>query len=495
MVGFDFTNSFGYTLKLLVNASKILAIEPNYSNGLLTHLFISNKTRYFFNGLLHFNNTISLNFILQLIKALSIVLYMFNLNILKTGSVSFFYVHYGNISTDLLCLLSLFRQKYYFIKLKNVLVKQLNNTLESDFLVNSIKLNKSNLCLLVNINIKLEATSLSLTLKQRGLKGNFRLISICSYFNITTSSKVIGTSLKVLLLIGKGLHPLCQVLKHEKNPCLLLNSQLLELNSCKFINVLLLYLNKYFKYYKLNTVNISIYEPSIYLINNVPSDSKMLLSFSSIYLLNLLNIHHHFIINVLNLNILYLKVKFYLPRIHKLCLIQYNLPFKENYHYNNYMKYMSYFSLATKTYYQDSAFFFNTQGLLKKTIKLFNDYTTISSWKIVRSILSYLKTKFTVGYYELINYGLKLRSTFLKFMYLLILAKKPTSSVNIVNNINPFLINNSQFTYHLKVKLITLKLKFWISDFYIGDRDGFTNSSVTMLKYSKTTRLQLTNFF
>jgi hypothetical protein len=497
LVSFDPTNSFGYTFKLLINASKILGIEPSYSNTLLNYLFINNKSRYFFDNMLYFNNNSSFNFILQIIKTLCTILYIFNLNTLKSGSVSLFYIYYGNISIDILCLLSLFKQKYDFIRLKNTIVKQLTNNLESTFLVNNIKLNKSNLCLLINVNIQLEATGLNLLLKQRRLKGNFRLISICSFINIITGVKIIGAHLKVITLISKGLHPLCQTLKYEYNPCLLLNSQLLEVNSSKFINTLLLYLGKYFKYYKLNTVNVSIYEPSIYSINYLPNNSKMFFNFSSIYLLNLLDIHYYSIYTVLQLNLLYLKIRSSFPKIKRLCLTQYNALFNKKESFSNFIKYTYYFNLITKTFYQDSASFLNTQGLLKKSVKLFNNYNAVSSWKMLRIIFNYLAIKFnsTLNTNKFINYNLHLKFVFLKFVYLLILARKPINNVDIVNNLNPFLNNSFPLACYLKIKLLNFKLKFWINDLYIGGRDGFTTSSVTLLKYSKVIRLQYTNFF
>jgi hypothetical protein len=445
----------------------------------------------------YFNNNSSFSFILQIIKALCTILHIFNLNTLKNGFVSFFYIYYGNISIDMLCLLSVFKQKYYFVRLKNAIIKQLTNNLESTFLVNNIKLNKANFCLLINVNIQLEATGLSLLLKQRRLKGNFRLISICSFVSIITGFKIIGAHLKIITLISKGLHPLCQTLKYEHNPCLLLNSQLLEVNSSKFINTLLFYLGKYFKYYKLNIVNVSIYEPSIYSINYLPNNSKILLNFSSLYLLNLLGIHYDSISTVLHLNLLYLKIKSNFPKIKKLCLTQYNLLINKKESFSNFMKYTYYFNLITKTFYQDSASFFNTQGLLKKSVKLFNNYSAVSSWKMLRIIFNYLANKFnsTLDISKFISYNLKLKFLFLKFVYLLILARKPINNVDIVNNLNPFLNNSFQIACHSKIKLLNFKFKFWINDLYIGGRDGFTNSSVTLLKYSKVIRLQYTNFF
>lgn len=491
LINFDITNSFGYSLKLLVNSNQILAIEPNYSNSFLNLIFINNKSRYFFNNILYPNTKNSFYLILQIIRALCIILYMFELSRLKTKVINFFYIYYENISVDLLCLLSILRQKYSFILLYNILIKKFNNSLESGFLVNNLKFDNSNLCLLININIKLEATYLNLMLKQRNLKGNFKLISISSLFSTINNLRILGVNSKIIVLISEGLHPLCQTLKYERNPCILLNSQFLEYNNNKYINILLLYLNKFINQYKLNIINCSIHEPGIYLICNLLNNPKIGFTFSSIYLLNLITIESNFITNILNINLLYLRPLLYLKlKINRLYLTHDSLDSCNKLN----IKYTSYFNLAIKTFYHNSHIFFNTQGLVKKSLKLFTNYKINSSWKIIRIIFSHLNNK--IGLYTnlLINYNPKIKFIFIKFICLALLAKKPINNTNIINNINPFYINKKPIIYNHKLKFTNLRFKLWINDFYIGGKDDFTYSSLTMIRYSKISRLQLTNF-
>lgn len=428
---------------------------------------------------------------MRVIKNLCYILFIFEHNILKNKVINFFYIFYENLSIDLICLLSLFIQKYYFIKLKNVSNKILNNNLESNFLTNNLKLENSNFCLLVNINIKLESTNLNLILKQRNLKGNFKLLSISSFFNLTNNLKFIGVTNKLILLICKGLHPLCQTLKYEKNSCIIFNSQFLELNISKFLNILVLYLKKFIKYYNINMINSNIYEPGIYFISNLLNNNKMLCSFSSIYTLNLTNIKYNFIVKSLDLIFYYFIRESYLFKIKKICLTHDNL-------FNNYLiQYVNYFSISVKNFYEDSAIFFNTQGFVKKNLKIFNNYKLGSSWKILRIILNSFKNKlslYTFRYNLLINYNLFVKFTFLKFIYLLLLAKKPINNNNLINNTNQFISNKIDLIYGLKIKFLNLRFKFWLNDFYTGGRDNFSPNSLVMLKCSKLIRLQLTNF-
>lgn len=477
----------------MVNSNQILAIEPIYAIGSLNFIFINNKSKYFFDNILYPNTKNSFHLILQIIRILCIILYIFELSELKNRVINFFFIYYENISIDLLCLLSIIKQKYSFILLYNIIIKKFNNSLESSFLTNSLKFDNSNFCLLININIKLEATYLSLMLKQRNLKGNFKLISISSLFSTINNLQTLGVNSKIILSINEGLHPLCQTLKYEKNPCILLNSQFLEYNNNRYINILLLYLNKFINQYKLNIINCSIHEPGIYLICNLLNNYKIGFTFSSIYLLNLITVESNFITNILNLNLLYFNFKplHLKPKINKLCLTQNSLDFSAKFT----VKYTNYFNLATKTFYQNSYLFFNTQGLMKKSLKLFTNHKINSNWKIIRVIFGHLNNKIGLYINLLINYNPKIKFIFIKFIFIKLLAKKPINTFNITNNINPFYINKKPIIYNYKLKFTNLRFKLWINDFYIGGKDDFTYSSFTMVRYSKITRLQLTNFF
>lgn len=470
-----------------------MQIEPTYSKKFYKNCFISNKSRYFFDGLQYINyNNIFYNSIKDLFRNLFKLLYIFELNFLKNKSINFFYIIYENVNIDLLCLLSLFKQRYLFIKLKYIFSRKLNNNTESNFLFHKIKFENIDFCLLININLNLENTSLNLKLKQRILKGNFKLLFISSYFHLLSNFNIIGNGTKIVKLICEGINPLCQIIKYKKSPYIIINSKLLVSDSNKFIYSILLYWQKFINYLQISILNTVIYEPNINLINNfITNNNKILFNFSSICMLNVLNLEYNFVTSILNINSLYLTKQINILIVKKVYLVQ-------NYFYNNNKYY--YFYLPIKTFFEDSGIFFNTEGLIKKSFKFFNNLKVKSNWKILRFIFNQLNKKvnvFTKNLAFMINFNLKIKFNFLKLLYLLYLAKKIINNNFLVNNIHSFIIKqfNNNIIFYKKSKFISLRFKFWLNDYFVGGRDGFSSNSLIMIKCSKITRLELTNFY
>lgn len=497
IISFDPTESFGYNLKLIITKYQIIQTEPIYFKGFYKHTFINNKSRHFFNGLQNSNNmNISFYLIKEMYKTLLKILYLFEINFFKKKIVNFLYFYYDNLSIDFLCLLSLLKQKYFFIKLKNLMSQKIINNIESSLLFNKIKLENSNLCILINTNTRFENTNFSLQLKQRVLKGNFKLFNICSFESLSNFSVFVGTAVKVLKLISEGLSPLCQTLIYEKNPNIIINSKLFKLKNNSFIYFILVYLKKFIIYSKLNTLNGSIYEAGINLITNFfDNNSKILINFSSIYLINSENT---VINNITNTNLLYLTSKTHFLAFHskKVCLIQ-NYIFN-NFYNNTNIKYTNYLYIPTKSFYQDSNLFLNTEGLIKKNSKLFINSSICSNWKLLRILFNTLNNKFKLFKdinNFLINFNLKTRFNFIKLMFLLYLSKSTININYTINNINSFFINKSNIILYKTVKFINVKMTFLLNDFYLNNKDYFSKNSLILIKLSKITNLQLTNFF
>lgn len=497
IISFDPTESFGYDLKLIITKYQIIQTEPIYFKGFYKHTFINNKSRHFFNGLQNSNNiNISFYLIKEMYKTLLKILYLFEINFLKNKIVNFLYLYYDNLSLDLLCLLSLLKQKYFFIKLKNLISQKTINNIESNILFNKIKLENSNLCILINTNPKFENTNFSLQLKQRILKGNFKLFNISSFESLSNCSVFLGTSTQILKLIAEGLSPLCQTLIYEKNPNIIINPKLFKLKNNSFIYFILTYLKKFITYSKLNTLNCSIYESGINLISNFfDNNSKILINFSSIYLINLQNT---VIDNITNTNLLYLtsKNEFLIIHSKKVCLIQ-DYTFNNFYHNTN-IKYTNYFYIPTKSFYQDSSLFLNTEGLIKKNSKLFINSSICSSWKLLRILFNALNNKFKLFKdinNFLINFNLKTRFNFIKLMFLLYLSKNVINTNYTINNVSSYFINRSNIILYKSLRFINVKMTFFLNDFYLNNKDSFSKNSLILIKLSKITNLQLTNFF
>ena len=490
---FDPIDTFCSNVKFLINKNQILQIEPTYSSQFHKNSYINNKTRYFFDGLKNFNTTnfLFFNKIKKLAKTLVQTLYIFELNFLKYRFISYFYIVYEYLNLNSLCLLALFKQKYFFFKIINANNVKTNNNLEHTLLFNLIKLNNSNMCLLINSNIKLQNSLLYLKLKQRFLKGSFKLFSISSFFNLVFSFKLLSNNLKTLILITEGRHPICQNIIAAKAPFFIFNSDLYKRIDNPIIYIIMLYLNKFIYFYKLNILNSSIWNTGINLINTDSNNTnKIIYQFSFIYF-----------INIENKNLLILtKIKLlYLTKIINLMSI------KKTYLNQNYFNMFSnslvlpknstHFYLPTKNIFENIELFFNTQGIIKQTNKLFSLNNLKSSWKLLRVLLTKLNTvnqiiKKTI----FVNYNLFSHFNFIFIIFLFYLAKKIITKNLTINNSNTFIFKNILFNINKQVKYVNTIIKFSLNDFFIGN-DGFTNQSLILIKCSKINRIQVTNFF
>merc|ERR1712194_138448 len=95
----------------------------------------------------------------------------------------------NQLDIETLNILNLLNKKYMFIKLKKLEKINFSNDHEESFLLNSNKkelhFNRSQLCLLLNLNLRFEGYSLNLKLRQNVLKNNLKVISINSITNLT----------------------------------------------------------------------------------------------------------------------------------------------------------------------------------------------------------------------------------------------------------------------------------------------------------------------
>ena len=137
---------------------------------------------------------------------------------------------FENLSIEIISLLQLLTQISALIKLRKVENHLLINDLESKFQLNlsQSKLISSTLCVLLFTNTRYEGSNLNLKLRQRFLKGNFKVLSVGPFFNLTFPVFNLGSHLKVFTTILEGNHFLCQDLITEKNPLLISNSEIFK---------------------------------------------------------------------------------------------------------------------------------------------------------------------------------------------------------------------------------------------------------------------------
>jgi NADH dehydrogenase/NADH:ubiquinone oxidoreductase subunit G len=501
----DPTDSFGLNVKVFINNRQIIQIEPSYDSKY--PIWVHDKGRQFFDSLIKNTNTNLNNFINSwnnTTKTLYKTIYLFELCGLKYPDMHFFTLIYENLSMNLLCLLSMYAQKYPFIKLKKSEKINLNNDLEFNFLLNKksgpTKINKSSLCLIVSNNPRFEGSALNLNLRQRLLKGNFKCLIIGSSMDLTYSIEFLGqTSAKILKAIAEGVHFVCQDFKYSKNPILILNTELFKRNDSKNLNQILWYLNNLNKPTWFNTLNASLFETGTQYINKTTTLNQVdLTQFSSIYFINLTTYSNIFINKILKTNLIYLK--FIVPWIGKVYL---NQNYYENFNFHSKYftkKFDKYLYLPIKMFFETKDTFLNTEGLIKNSNELITKTQTKSSWKIIRNLFNLKKKK--LSYVNMkTNVKINLDLTNQKFKVFINLMYKTTKSLNknllLINNqnTNQFYNNKIKLLKIKKIKFFNTKIKLWLNDFFTGGKDEFSRNSLTMIKCSNINRLQSTNFF
>ena len=143
----------------------------------------------------------------------------------------------------------------------------------------------SSVGILLNTNTRYEGYVLNLNLRQRFLKGNFKLLAIGSLLDITLPIVNLGSNISVLKALGEGTHLFCQDLKDSSFPLLISSTELFKRKDSKYLVKILKHTNI------VNTVwnGVNILTQSIssaginYLNFFLPISSKDFVSFFGLY--------------------------------------------------------------------------------------------------------------------------------------------------------------------------------------------------------------------
>ena len=238
----DFSDGFGTNLEVSLKNNQIVKIIPGYDICSNTTPWISDKTRFSFNGM--FSPTRIVTGLIEfesiqkipasswkvLIKEIVLTLYFqdhLSKHFLKKNNLV---IVFGNeINIEVLNLLNIFANKYNFIKLRKFTGKKINNDIESNFLMQSHtsykeKLKDSTLSLLIGTYTRYEGIQLNVKLRNRYLKGNFQVFTLGSTKNFTFPTINIGINLKKLKDIVEGNSLICQNLISSTQPIVHYNS-------------------------------------------------------------------------------------------------------------------------------------------------------------------------------------------------------------------------------------------------------------------------------
>ena len=235
--GIDILDSICSNIQIDVFNNEIIRILPK-TNFNINNEWISNKTRFFFDSLKYQRILYPLLKInkkkfesISWLKAFNII--NNHINLLDGSKIQ-------TIVGNLIDLESMFLLKKFFnkiginnIKFENYLNNNLkiNSDITSNFLLNNNLLNTSELCIIINEDIRKEIPIFNIHLINRLKKGNFEIAFIGHKINLTYSYKHLGTTLSILIDILIGKHFFCKKIKKSKNPFFLFGENILYLKN------------------------------------------------------------------------------------------------------------------------------------------------------------------------------------------------------------------------------------------------------------------------
>ena len=237
----DPTDSFGVGLRLSIRENQIFLAEPSSTNV----PWITDRGRLFFDGMFEKNKIGSkIEWRKSFQQITELIYFADHLNLQKIAIAPFFFT-FENISMEILNLLYLLNQQISMIQLRKAENFCSPTDVESDYQLNDtikkLKLESSTLAIILSTNTRFEGYLLNLSLRQRFLKGNFRVFTINSILDLTFPLYNLGASTNVLKFIGEGTHLICQDLKSSTNPLLITSSEMQKRSDNKVLKEVLKY--------------------------------------------------------------------------------------------------------------------------------------------------------------------------------------------------------------------------------------------------------------
>jgi len=258
---YDFSDSSVSNIQLYLKSNTIVKILPGYDDKDKKNNWISDKTRFSFDGMfspervsnLTLNNTLQTSWS-QIFENITSLLY-FQSQFLRHSGFNFnIYILFNkNIDIETSAVLNNLVLKFPFIRLRaldNNYDYSTNIDFENNYLlknsVSSSFIHKSNICFLFNINPRYDNTKLNIILRQRFLKGNFKILSFNPNLDYTYPVINLGSNIKVLKSVIEGNNLFCQEFGNSFYPIFLTSSSLFSRKDSNNIFNMLYYL-------KLNT--------------------------------------------------------------------------------------------------------------------------------------------------------------------------------------------------------------------------------------------------
>ena len=513
----DFSDGFGTNIQVSLKNNSIIKINPEYDTHANTINWISDKTRFAFDGMFSpervlkgfirsgVGKTTTLNTWKTLLDEIILTLYFqdhLNKHFFHTNSL--YIVFDANVSLEIVNLLRMFSNKYSFIKLRKAENSLKNNDLEQNFRTSNHnkltqQLNNSNICLLVGLNSRYESSSLNVKLRKRYLAGDFKVFSLGASSDLTFPVSYLGLNVENLKSIVEGNNVFCQELASTK-PTIIASSSIYQRKDSETILTLLQAIGKassneqnYTNDY-VNIISSAINETGVNYLNKFKTFSENDLNSSSgLYFLNTSSRTSN-LKKVINLKLLkYLEINDQLPKFY---LEQNNGLFTNtSITTNSAYKVYNYLNLPNSTFFETSNTFLNTEGIFKKTVKFIStSKQTKEDWQIIRKIFACSKgINFTNNYKDndllsFNNNNLNKIKNFTGFLSIANGSITTRANTHLLKPISDSFVQPINVTKEKKHKVFGTKLKIWIHDFYIGGKDLYSKQSSTMVKCSKALR-------
>ena len=501
--GIDPTDSFGVNLRLSIRENQIFLAEPND----ITTPWLSDKGRLFFDGMFEVFSSKQTDWE-NFFKNISELIYFIDhLNIQKRNVLSLIFA-FENISLETLNMLYLLKQNCSLVDLRKVENYKVLNDIESAYqlspLIQTPKIQMSTLAILLNTNPRYEGYVLNLNLRQRFLKGDFKLFNIGSMLDLTFPTHNLGSNFQTVKSLAEGTHLVCQDIKNAEFPLIITNTELFKRSDSKiFVHV--------FKYANLleaawnglNILNHNISNAGIQALTKfLPLSSEDLGNFFGLYYVNV------------SLGATANMKK--LTELHLLNAFRSNIPFNKQIFVDQNVKssnkivydklknkmFTNYFYLPSNLFLEDNETYINTQGLIKRTTKLLHfKKDAKTNWQITRRMYASSKSLMFFNNKkdnQLISFDSINSFNFKNYVNFQFYASQTLTSLSFyLSKQNSPMTKSMTLSFKSpRIKIYNTKIKNWLDDFFNNNgKDSFSYNSSVLINCSKILRSSSTNFF
>jgi NADH dehydrogenase/NADH:ubiquinone oxidoreductase subunit G len=501
--GIDPTDSFGVNLRLSIRENQIFLAEPNDVNT----PWLTDKGRLFFDGMFETSSSKSTDWEKLFQEILELTYFIDHLNFQNQKALSLLFA-FENISLETLNMLYLLKQTCSLIDLRKVESYKPSVDMESDFQLSSLtqkpKIQISTLGILLNTNPRYEGYVLNLSLRQRFLKGNFKLFNVGSMLDLTFPTYNLGSNFQVVKSLAAGTHLVCQDIKNAEFPLVITNTEFFKRTDSKIFVEVLKYTSVLETAWNgVNVLNHNISNAGIQSLNKfMPLLSEDLGNFFGLYFINvalsatanmkkLTELH---LLNIISPQALFNNSIF----------VDQNAKFHNRVVYERLKNKMfkNYFYLPSNLFLEDSETYINTQGLIKRTTKLLHfKKDAKTNWQITRRL--YASNKLLRFFNnkkdnKLINFDSRNLFNFKNYVNFQFYAVQTLTSFSFYLNKknSPLIKAKIPFLKSTKVKVFDTKVKNWLDDFFnTNGKDSYSYNSSVLINCSKIMRSSNTNFF